>query len=709
MAGRRRPATRRTESVEPAGDSGARQTRRSTRRQEASVEHDPRPQAEIPQRGTRRRRRRSVESVASSDFLKNSAEYASPEPENSGLAPVPESVGSQNGAVSETGDVHESHEMEVARIQDMIDFDIPKLTRWTDKLYGALSAIDNNQTSAPDRSKLNSYRKSYNQARLPFADISATFIKPVSLSQDYEPEVRAKIQVAICSGNIVSLLAFMVDVKLGEKGLLPVLEQLDDGFPTLFNAHLQTDDTDIERYLDLAFRIRWRCLVESLASNPPVEPLKLAASIFCTRPERDLRTPREALTEGPYRQLAGIDINQDDVFYDNYRARIQELVPKLSSDDRLKLHASLDQHCPQERILNDLKSWALGLYRQLNVLVDRGNIRHTNSNPGSHPRRGREESEPLFVDDNARIEEDSDSASDTDTGGYDRLPPQESNPNFIDSSATLAAVRQSEKTAAMRIATTSPSNPQVVNEKEKVLDTRDAIRRLEPRHILSNTTKRSQPSGGGGIEDDDDDDDDDFEVNEQLQNESKRARDEDETVQGPPAKRPRYSRQPQTGSSQTLSSQIASVRESAGQQLLDDSPEDYNLRERDILVLSQGARNIRRANFASKPRQVRVPWSASETSRLLDLIADPSLNCSWSAMEKAGGFENARNQQALRDKARGLKVWYLEGDRVLPAGFDQVALGQKEKDAVIRCGRNPDRREDDIDEDGQVTNNIWVG
>ncbi|KAI0838107.1 hypothetical protein F5Y06DRAFT_287579 [Hypoxylon sp. FL0890] len=705
MSSRRRPAIRRTQSVEPAGDQGTRQTRRSTRRQEASVEPDPRLQTEIPQRGTRRRRRRSVESVASNDFLKNSADYASPEPENPGLAPVPESVGSQNGAVSETDDAHESPEMEVARIQDMLDFDIPKLTRWIEKLYGILSSIDSNQPSVDDRSKLSSYRKSYNHARLPFADNATLFIKPITLSQEYDPELRAKIQVATCSANIVSLLIFITDIRFGEKGLRHIFEQLDDGFPTFFGAKPRTDEKDTGKYLDLAFRIRWRRLVTSLASTSFVEPLKLAADIFCAGRGRGPRNPREALTKGPYRQLAGIDINQDDIHYEACRARIRELVSKLSSGERLEVQASLDQHCPQEIIFNDLQSWALGIYRQLNGLVDRGEVQHTNSTPGPYTRSGREQSEPLFVDGNSGIEEDSDSVSDMDVGGYDRLPTQQSNQSFIDSSATLAAVRQSEKDAAMHSTITPPSNQQALNEKGKVLDTRDAIRHLEPRHILASMTKRSQPSADGG----DGDDDDDFEINEQLQNESRRIVDEYGTVRRPSPKRPRYSKQSQTGNTQTRSPRIASTRELANQQSLDDSQEDINLQERDILVLSQGARNIRRANHASKPRQVRVPWSASETSRLLDLIADPSLNCSWSAMEKAGGFENARNQQALRDKARGLKVWYLEGDRVLPAGFDQVALGQKEKDAVIRCGRNPDRREDDLDEDGRVTNNIWVG
>ncbi|OTA80834.1 hypothetical protein M434DRAFT_37773 [Hypoxylon sp. CO27-5] len=699
MAGRRRPATRRTEFVEPVGDLSARQTRRSTRRQEASVEPGPRPQAEIPQRGTRRRRRRSVESVATSDFLKNSAGYVSPEPENLSLAPVPESVGSQSGAVSETDDTNESPEMEVARIQDMVDFDIPRLTRWADKLYGTLSSINYSQPSVDDRSRLNSYRKLYNRARLPFADNSTFFINPISPSQEYDPEVRTKIQVAICSANIVSLLAFIMDVKLGEKQLLPTLEQLDDGFPALFDAHLQADDVNTARYLDLAFCIRCLRLVEALASDSSIEPFELAASIFCTRPGLDLSTTREALNKGPYKELAGIDINQNDAFYDIYRARIIGLISKLS-DDRFQVLTILSQHCPQDRILNDLKSWASELYQLLNGPMDRGNIWHRSIAPKKHTRLGREDSEPLFVDDNARNEEDSDSTSDIDPGGYDRLLPQESNQSFIDSPATLAAVRQSEKNAAACSVTTPPSNQQAISRKGKASDTRDAIRRLEPKHILDGTTKLLQPNTDSGNEKDDDDD---FEVNEQLRIESKRAL-EDESVQRPSPKRPRYSKQPQI-----LSPRVTRSRELTTQRSLDGSQEDSHLQDRDILVLSQGARNIRRANYANKPRQVRVPWSASETSRLLELIADPSLNCSWSAMEKKGGFEKKRNQQALRDKARGLKVWYLEGDRVLPAGFDQVALGQKEKDAVIRCGRNPDRRENDLDEDGQVTNNIWVG
>lgn len=44
----------------------------------------------------------------------------------------------------------------------------------------------------------------------------------------------------------------------------------------------------------------------------------------------------------------------------------------------------------------------------------------------------------------------------------------------------------------------------------------------------------------------------------------------------------------------------------------------------------------------------------------------------------------------------------------MPAGFDLVVLGRKEKDMATLAGRNPDRREDDVDADGKPTN-MYIG
>lgn len=72
----------------------------------------------------------------------------------------------------------------------------------------------------------------------------------------------------------------------------------------------------------------------------------------------------------------------------------------------------------------------------------------------------------------------------------------------------------------------------------------------------------------------------------------------------------------------------------------------------------------RRTAMRPKRVQTRTPWSQEETERLLDLIAEYGL--SWSLLKKMdqihpnGELFQARDQVALKDKARNLKVDYLK-------------------------------------------------
>ncbi|KAI0008660.1 hypothetical protein F4779DRAFT_426690 [Xylariaceae sp. FL0662B] len=703
MAGRR-PATRRTASVEP------RQTRRSTRRIGLSAEPEPRHQAEIPPRGlSRERARKSVESESSADDAGSDRERAS-------QAPVSESIDTENGP--------ESPDTKAARLQDLLDFDIPKFSRWVGKMYDILASIDNSRPSADEQSRLNSIGTSYKVARRVFTDDNALFID-YNLSKNYDPEVRPTIQSAVCSGNIVSLLASILDMEYANLDALPILEQLDKAFPSLFDPNPQVVPDDTDRTMDLAFLIRWRRLVDSLAADSTAKPYVLAAKIFCDQPGGSVQKARQGFDEGRYRQLAGINIDQDIGFHEKYQARIQhELLSKLSSGNRLEIRSSLDQAYPQEQLLHGLRSWCFELFqrytstsRRISKPADQSE--QTNVDPG------KEATDSLFVDHGDNASDDSDPDSDAGLEEYEQLPSQGINQNFIDGSAALAAVRQIEKKTSERLATTPPSNQQASKgkEKEQEFATIDAIRRLKPGQVLNNPLRResarslsegtrspvpiSQPhvtanqaaARKRSRPDDASDDDEDFELNEQPADESRRFRYDSAVVRKPSPKRRRSSRQP-------------SVGKSRGRHY---TPGEDDLQLKDIIALSQNARTNRRAHNSIKeeqyrrPRQVRKEWSAADTNRLLDLIADPNINCSWSAMEGAGGFESHRGQQSLRDKARSMKVWYLQGDIPLPAGFDQVALGRKEKDAVKDAGRNPDREEMDIDDNGEVTNNIWTG
>ncbi|KAK4166606.1 hypothetical protein QBC43DRAFT_298293 [Cladorrhinum sp. PSN259] len=122
--------------------------------------------------------------------------------------------------------------------------------------------------------------------------------------------------------------------------------------------------------------------------------------------------------------------------------------------------------------------------------------------------------------------------------------------------------------------------------------------------------------------------------------------------------------------------------------------------EPDFDALTQRSREISAATRKVREPQVRSAWVRNDVRMLVRAVDE--YGCKWSVIErmiKDGTipFERPRDQQALRDKARLLKQDFLKADGLLPRGFDLVVLGKKEREAVKACGKNPDRKEADID------------
>ncbi|OAQ95641.1 hypothetical protein LLEC1_03628 [Akanthomyces lecanii] len=105
----------------------------------------------------------------------------------------------------------------------------------------------------------------------------------------------------------------------------------------------------------------------------------------------------------------------------------------------------------------------------------------------------------------------------------------------------------------------------------------------------------------------------------------------------------------------------------------------------------------------------RYPWSDYDEQVLIRSVGRHYGK--WSRIENEDGelFEHPRDQQAYRDKARIIKTKMLVADRPLPPGFDFVALGAKEVREIVKAGKNPARKETDVDiATGQVTNTEFV-
>ncbi|KAF4583301.1 hypothetical protein GQ602_006445 [Ophiocordyceps camponoti-floridani] len=126
------------------------------------------------------------------------------------------------------------------------------------------------------------------------------------------------------------------------------------------------------------------------------------------------------------------------------------------------------------------------------------------------------------------------------------------------------------------------------------------------------------------------------------------------------------------------------------------------------LPTGQSSQQVYRASRPPADREAqytkRVRWSDHDTRVLNQCIKDRHANYADIERNDADKFEHARNQQAYRDKARNLKVDYLKTDQPLPECYDLVSLGHKEVKQIEANGKNPHRRESDIDDEGRPVN-----
>ncbi|KAF4124623.1 hypothetical protein GMORB2_5289 [Geosmithia morbida] len=203
-----------------------------------------------------------------------------------------------------------------------------------------------------------------------------------------------------------------------------------------------------------------------------------------------------------------------------------------------------------------------------------------------------------------------------------------------------------------------------------------ALRTSKPSGSPRPPMPRSPPGGYHADDDDDDDDDDDTPTeNPERQQQTSRMRSRVEATRHAIGKHrnrkgshPNPSPPPATGLSSSSS-------------------------------LSSSNRLMAAAVKAAASARRRHAWSDADARLLVHLI--DKRKAVWSVIEFRDGhrFTPARKQQAIRDKARNLKVDYLITDRVLPRSFDKISLSKKEVARVLRYGRNPFRLESDITPD----------
>lgn len=445
---RTRAASRREESVEPLeGPAGAaaRRTRSGSKRADVS---DASPQSKsthhlqsgIPQRGTRRQRRRSLESVATNDFPKSSAEHASPEhcmlfisPINQSIACIPvltfylaligivESAGVEDTPASDADSQNDSYEDRAARLRDVLDFDLPKLRRWCDKTYEALKSLTRPEPTAGERKNLNTVRKFFKLARRSLTEDGAAYIDLSSSDLPYrdDPDAQAAIQKATRSANLISLLLSLADLKHSNRAILPFLRELDAMFSTFLDSPSTQSDSQA-----LAFRVRCRRLVEWLSEEPETEPLVLAAAVFCEDPASTSEEAAQRLRKGPFRTFGDVEQGGDFTSSISFKTQLNRFVDELSLTERAGIEQYVNTTIPRDELLEQLREWALDIYVRVNKEADNSNLPSCDHKKGDdNGGTAGEESERLFLGENDNLAEGSDSDLGSEHQQYHQLKP----------------------------------------------------------------------------------------------------------------------------------------------------------------------------------------------------------------------------------------------------------------------------------------------
>ncbi|CAH0017755.1 unnamed protein product [Clonostachys rhizophaga] len=589
----------------------------------------------------------------------------------------------------------------------------------SDELVSAIRRHDtqNNRSSSLDldvkRGVLKSRLIAYQEDR---EDREALFIPSSLIAELAEPNSAEfelvgedlDIMQVLGNANLATALNLLQRIRAGDdEDVLSSLEKLDDYFDQLFTP-FGNESQNVRQ----AINLRTSVFINKLGPvTMEPEPYPVIAEVFCKADNAEHPEDYESLFEqGPFKPLAAVHGEEADAVCIE---RIQDII-QLLEDEREK-PGSLARAYATGEILQGVEDWIWEVYQaNKNELSDRKaeaqrasasrDIFHdAEERPGAEDTQSTTESQPII-----RLEESQPRQSlfqgaqslqvlhDT-SQPIER--PEETQPrkSLFEGAQSFHALLNP---AHSQNTTIPPSNQQQEaasqtppadydNDNEAILGppppSNDGV-------AVSEQPASANAEAQGEEEPEHESDDDDA-----FEEDSRPAKDKDRVVVhniGPKQARTSRAAQlmpppPRPSAPRPAPTSTAQPRSSPSEQ----PPSSL----RSVSTASSDGSSVLHPSSSFKSRQ---PWSSNDTNLLIDLIH--AKQAKWSKIEEDENhrFEHPRNQQAYRDKARNLKVEYLLSDRVLPPSFNLVALSKKEIDRLISFGKNPYRKEDDLDDDG---------
>ncbi|PTB70520.1 hypothetical protein BBK36DRAFT_1108703 [Trichoderma citrinoviride] len=470
---------------------------------------------------------------------------------------------------------------------------------------------------------------------------------------------RATALLAIKLANIATALGHIERIESEGESLKPFLDAIDTNFPRLFAAE------ENKEYLSLSLEIRTQRAIERIARSADgwlMDRFQSISHLMAKIKQEEVAKEEMRLLEQLRREERRALEEERRAHEEERRAKEEEL---RAREEALARKQRRQQDQEQERILRERQasqeSAREGARRQQQAAL-----------PGSYP---------------------SPNAADKDSWAFQQGA-RESSPESISSSQP------------------EPTPRRTSNNSRSLFSARDMVSMLNASSLQEQSTSKSSRKRSTRSDPQEVESDDGFEVDPRPHKKGKTATSSTTVRRRPSEQRRSDSNDSYHDDNDTTSSapvqppRESQTRESppaAAAAAPTPSAPDY--------AALQHAKEVNRMTARldkPRPHQTRHPWSERDSNTLIALIAKRA--ASWADIDRFDNakFEHLRNAQAYRDKARNLKVDFLISDAPLPRGFDQVALSRKEIEKVVNTGKNPYRRERDIDDRGRPTNTAYV-
>ncbi|KAH7168629.1 hypothetical protein DER46DRAFT_645155 [Fusarium sp. MPI-SDFR-AT-0072] len=592
--------------------------------------------------------------------------------------------------------------------QRILELSVPDLARAADSLFDCFQGNEAddvfNGILAIKRRAFHTIRGEYDaldqSSTAPFIDF-AHFV-------DDTPTQNQSVRVTqIARTNVVTAYDKLYGLENEEaSAIFPFLECLNRVLPAFF-----TPANNMFQNPQSTLHLRTWLFVEDLSHRKDEKDFReLLVSYFCKdeeilkdlnrsghKGEGGLPSYPELFSGGYFRDLGGVEGVDHDVD-DLCSARIAEIKKIIDDNKEDGGISQLRKHFPLHNLVEDLLKCFESLY---NVLAFEESVR-----AGTEP--------PQHGQQDAAYSQGNDYGSESQS--IVRVGSQEAEPSLFVGPKSIQALRGGSRATS----TVPPSNQQLAGFRSGVPrdyheDSNADLLGGSPfppassyRLATKGGRERERGQKRPRLSQDDEDGEDPFETDTRRVDPARR--DELQRQMPPPPRPQPVPRHPPRHVSECSFSSgpvhPLSVQESSqdvGLRSVSQAPLSSRPFNAIAKAASQMKKEVRMADPERQGPRQRVPWSEHDSRVLCDLIKEYSVR--WSTIETMSErFEYPRNQQAYRDRARNLKTELLMIDMPLPPNFDAVALSNKEIAKIRGVGKNPFRKEADIDDDNNPIN-----